>query len=211
MRVFQAGMSQTIERIDDHTARITARAIRPDSPEQVVREAGPTDADRRSNNLIQSDDQRIKNLASQIAPGKTDPWNICRALESWVFREIRNKGFGQGMATAVDVAGTLEGDCTEHAVLLAALCRARGIATRAAVGLVYSTADQGFAFHMWNEAWVNDRWVPLDATLGRGGIGAAHLKLAHSDLSAERAEAAMLRVLQVLSQLQLQILEVEAD
>ena len=113
------------------------------------------------------------------------------------------------MATAADVAETVAGDCTEHAVLLAAVCRARGIPTRVAIGLVYSARDQGFAFHMWNEVWVEHRWVPLDATLGRGGIGAAHLKLAHSDLSLESADSAMLTVLQVINQLQLKILSVE--
>ena len=107
------------------------------------------------------------------------------------------------------MAQSLEGDCTEHAVLLAALCRARQIPARVCVGLVYSPADQGFAFHMWNEAWIADRWIPVDATLGRGGIGAAHLKLRHSDLASEQAESAVLSVLQVMNQLQLQMVEVQ--
>ena len=40
-------------------------------------------------------------------------------------------------ATAAEVARSREGDCTEHAVLLAALARARGIPARVAMGLVY--------------------------------------------------------------------------
>jgi hypothetical protein len=31
---------------------------------------------------------------------------------------------------------------------------------------------------MWNEFYIDGHWIPMDATLGRGGIGAAHLKLA---------------------------------
>jgi transglutaminase-like putative cysteine protease len=139
----------------------------------------------------------------------TDPWQTCAALEKWVHDGIQKKNFSQGFATAADVAQSLEGDCTEHAVLLAALCRARQIPARVCVGLVYSPNDQGFAFHMWNEAWITDRWIPLDATLGLGGIGAAHLKLRHSDLSSEQAESAVLSVLQVMNQLQLQVVEVQ--
>ena len=79
--------------------------------------------------------------------------------------------------SAADVARSLEGDCTEHSVLLAALCRARKIPARVAIGLVYyqprGEASPGYAYHMWTEVWVNQRWTPIDATLGRGGIGAA--------------------------------------
>ena len=67
-----------------------------------------------------------------------------------------------------EVARSLEGDCTEHAVLLAALCRARKIPARVAFGLVYYPPQKGFAYHMWNEVWIADRWIPLDATLGHG-------------------------------------------
>jgi hypothetical protein len=70
-------------------------------------------------------------------------------------------------------------------------------------------SQQGFAFHMWNEVWVRDRWVPLDATLGLGGIGAAHLKIGDSSLAAGTAEAAVLPVVQVLGQMELKVLKVE--
>ena len=102
-----------------------------------------------------------------------------------------------------------EGDCTEYAVLLAALCRARGIPARVAIGLVYVSAAQGFAYHMWNEVWVDGRWMPLDATIAQGHIGAAHLKLGHSNLKAAGAFATFLSVAQVIGQLKIEILEVE--
>jgi hypothetical protein len=34
-----------------------------------------------------------------------------------------------------------------------------------------------FAMHMWTEVWVNGQWLGLDATLGRGSIGPAHIKV----------------------------------
>src|SRR5471030_3048959 len=49
-------------------------------------------------------------------------------------------------------------------------------------GLVYVDRLSAFGGHMWTEANLNGQWIPLDATLGRGGIGAAHIKLADSSL-----------------------------
>jgi hypothetical protein len=94
-------------------------------------------------------------------------------------------------------------------VLLAGLARARGIPARVAIGLVYQASTQSFAYHMWNELWLTDRWVPMDATLGRGGIGAAHLKLADSNLAGAQAYSCFLPVAQVIGQLKIEILEVE--
>ena len=58
---------------------------------------------------------------------------------------------------------------------------------------------------MWNEVWINDRWIPLDATLGRGGIGAGHIKIGDSDLSSASPVSALLPVVQVIGQLELEI------
>jgi hypothetical protein len=49
----------------------------------------------------------------------------------------------------------------------------------------------------------------MDATLGQGGIGAAHLKLTDSNLAGAGAYSAFLPVAQVIGQLKIEILEVE--
>ena len=51
---------------------------------------------------------------------------------------------------------------------------------------------------MWTEAWIADRWVPLDATLGQGGIGAAHLKFANSSMDGVSALAEFLPVIKAI-------------
>ncbi len=209
LNVFVAGASQRIEAIDEHTAEITVRAIRPGDPATLHAKARePTPEDLSANSLIQSDDKRIVEMARAASKG-TVPWQIATQLESAVHESMRSRNFSQAFATAAEVAQTLEGDCTEHAVLLAALCRARKIPARVAIGLVYFPEAGGFAYHMWNEVWIRDRWVPLDATLGRGGIGAAHLKLGDSHLKGAGALSALLPVLQVLGQLDVEIVEVE--
>jgi len=209
--LFATGATQSVKIVDDRTAELTVRAIRPDEPPELdVAEADrPTKADSASSAMIQSDDARVMAMAGEAAPDKTDAWDLACALERHVRQKIRLKNYSTAMATAAEVAKSLEGDCTEHAMLLAALCRARKIPARVAIGLVYYAADKGFAYHMWTEAWIEDRWVPLDATLGRGGVGAAHLKFANSSMHGVSALAELLPVVKAIGRLELEILSVE--
>ena len=63
------------------------------------------------------------------------------------------------------------------------MCRARGIPSRVAVGLVYVPSLSSFGGHMWTEVFEKGTWIPLDATLGKGGIAADHIKFADSSFS----------------------------
>jgi transglutaminase-like putative cysteine protease len=110
--------------------------------------------------------------------------------------------FSQAMATADNVAKTLTGDCTEYAMLGAAMCRAAGVPSRTVLGLVYAPAKDGkpyLAYHMWFEVFAQGQWLPLDATLGGGGVGPGHLKIADHSWHDEKTFAPLLPVLRVLS------------
>ena len=218
-------------RFDPHTAEIEVRApVRPGkaadgsvvaSAEAAVDQplgpsassppggGSPTDEDRTANNLVQCDDPRIVALARKAAGERTDPWEVAVALEKFAHDYITGRNYSKAFSTAVEVAESREGACTQHAVLLAALARARKIPTRVAVGLVYTESTPGFAFHMWNEVWIANRWIPLDPTRGEGGIGAAYLKLADSSLAGEAAYSCFLPVSQVIGQIKIEILEAE--
>lgn len=207
--IFAEGPSQRVRQLADGVAEVEVRAIRPDDSAPGPDADSPTAADRQASNMIQCDDRRVVGMANHVAPGETDPWAVACALEKLVQQKIQLKNYSTAMASAAEVAKSLEGDCTEHAVLLAALCRARDLPARVVIGLVYYGAEQAFAYHMWTEAWIKDRWIPLDGTLGRGGIGAAHLKLSHSSMAGPSALAEMLPVLQALGRLELEIAEVQ--
>jgi len=209
--LFSTGASQSVRTIDDRSAEVTVLAIRPDEPKEVnvAKEYQPTEADSAPSSMIQSDDAIVVAMASRVAADQPDAWDIACALERHVKAKIRLKNYSTAMATAAEVAKSLEGDCTEHAMLLAALCRARKIPARVAIGLVYYPADRGFAYHMWTEAWIKDRWIPIDATLGRGGIGAAHIKFSHSSMHGPSALGELLPVIQAIGRLELEVVSVE--
>ena len=107
------------------------------------------------------------------------------------------------------MAQTHEGDCSEHAVLLAALARACGIPSRVAIGLVYVEGAGGFGYHMWTEMYLSGTWVPFDAVSGRGGTSAAYLKLADSSLDGPGAYSSFLPVAQVVGQLKIGLISAE--
>ncbi len=120
---------------------------------------------------------------------------------------MTKKNFSQAFASAAEVAESREGDCTEHAVLLAALLRACGIPSRVAIGLVYVEHAGGFGYHMWTEAYLDGQWLPLDGIMGQGGTSAAYLKLADSSLEGATAYSSFLAVAQVLGQLTVKVLD----
>jgi hypothetical protein len=143
----------------------------------------PAPEDFRPNDWLQSDAPDIVRLARQAAGDATKPLERMRRIETFVRGYIRTKSLDVGYASALEVAHTPEGDCTEHALLVAALGRALGIATRVVDGLAYAPGfagkDQVFVPHAWAQAFVEGRWQSFDAALS--GFDAGHIALAVGD------------------------------
>ncbi len=101
-------------------------------------------------------------LAARYGETPTPP-----ELERFVFEHVRDKTYSRSFDLASRVAATGEGDCTEHAVLLAALARASGHAARVVVGNLVLERDDGlFAFgHAWTEIHDGETWQIRDGTL----------------------------------------------
>ncbi|MBS0583404.1 MAG: transglutaminase domain-containing protein [Proteobacteria bacterium] len=145
----------------------------------TAREGKPALADTQPNDWLQSAAPEIVRLAREGAGEAKAPAAQMQNLEDFVRRFIRTKDLSVGYASALEVAKNPEGDCTEHAVLLAALGRARGIPTRVVDGLVYIDSYAGktnvFVPHAWAQAWVDGRWRSYDAALQ--GFDAGHVAL----------------------------------
>lgn len=83
-------------------------------------------------------------------------------------------GYDKHFDFASAVARELKGDCTEYAVLLAALARRAGIPARITLGAAVSQSSSGYRTvgHAWVEMLVDGRWRPFDAALAGGGDSA---------------------------------------
>jgi len=141
--------------------------------------------------------------AVEPLPATATDWEKAVAIEAWVNAHMKAFEFSQAMATADNVAKTLSGDCTEYAMLAAAMCRAVGVPSRTALGLVYAPGRKDgkpyLAYHMWFEVYAGGQWAPLDATLGRGGVGPGHVKITDHSWHDEKSFAPLLPVLRTLS------------
>lgn len=197
---------QKVIRTGPDQCEITVRAVPPAATNRNIR------VDRQylaSSRYLQTNDSQVMMHVDRAARTLVEPAKIAVAMEKYVNQQLQRKDFSTALASAAEVARSLQGDCTEHAVLLAAMLRARNIPSRIAVGLVYIEPLAAFGGHMWTEALLGDRWVPLDATLGQGGTGAAHIKLADSSF-ADNAPSPMttfLPLLHVLGKIELTVVE----
>ncbi len=133
-------------------------------------------------NIIQSDDPEIRETAKYLLKDVKSRRKKADKLVNWVYERIEEKSLGVAFGTAKEVYENLEGDCTEHAVLYAAMSRAAGIPARVASGLIYSREFQAFGYHMWNEVCVDGRWIALDPTFNQTNVDATHIKITHSSL-----------------------------
>jgi hypothetical protein len=140
-------------------------------------EAGmpPQAEDLASNRWLQADDPAVVALAREAARGARGARAQVEQLERFVRGYIRTKSLRVGYASAREIMQGREGDCTEHAVLLASLVRALGIPARVATGIAYAPAfgerRDVFVPHAWVLAWVDGEWRGFDAALPRFGAG----------------------------------------
>jgi hypothetical protein len=77
--------------------------------------------------FLQSDRREIINLARKAVGDAKDAAEAARRIESFVGGYIDDRSLSVGYASAAEVLESRQGDCSEFAVLTAALCRAVGI------------------------------------------------------------------------------------
>jgi len=125
--------------------------------------SAPRDADRRESFLVDFDRPEAapfrEDLARRQAPSDED---LARFVNAWIERKTMTRGID----VASRVAAHREGDCSEHAVLLAAAARLAGRPARVIFGLVLVPVEgrlRGFG-HAWTEIHDGRAWRTVDAT-----------------------------------------------
>lgn len=153
--------------------------------------AALTDA-LKSTPWLQSDHPRLRAIAAPIANLKVSDARKMELLAIRARPYIATIDFA-GHFSALETLSRRSGDCTEAAVLLAALGRAAGIPTKVANGLVYSRqyyhgASNVFMPHSWTLAYVDGAWRSFDLALDT--FDASHLALTVGNGDARSVTAA---------------------
>ncbi|MCC6786175.1 MAG: transglutaminase domain-containing protein [Planctomycetes bacterium] len=213
VEVLEDARQRRLRTLEDGSALFELRAVTPAPTAGFARTPlaadESLDADLRANlapnSAIQSDAPRIVEIAEKIVGDETDPWIRAQLIERWVERNVTDKNFDVGFASALEVAEDRAGDCSEHAVLLAALCRAARIPCRVVMGLLYIGGIWGG--HAWNEVWIDGEWYALDGTLGLGRADALHLAFSKMTLADGNGAAEFGALLTGLGKLDVEVLE----
>lgn len=148
--------------------------------------------------LIQSDHPRIIAAAQSIVAPHDSSVAKARKLLQWVYRNIRKKPV-LSVPNALEILKNREGDCNEHAVLLAALSRAAGIPAEVEAGIVYLRGK--FYYHAWNALFLEGTWITADATLGQLPADVTHIRFVQGVTKSQ------LNLLGLIGRLNLKILD----
>lgn len=191
--------------VADSSARLLIRRAPEPSPTYSLPFEGPGLEDERSASvLIQSGDPELAALARNVTGTERNPLITARALNDWVFNGMTKRGFSVGFASALEAFRRREGDCTEHSLLLSALCRSVGIPARVVSGLIYFRG--AFGYHMWTEVYLGDSlWYGLDPAFGLASIDASHIKISSTAMAGSSTGAAFLPLLDVMGRIRLTV------
>jgi len=184
-----SGDNQLVRQQNDGTVLVVVEPVK--MPEGAKYPYKGTDKEimeaTRPSRYLQSDDAKIIELAKEATKGARDAGEAARRIEAFVADYVNEMSLSVGYASATEVAASRKGDCSEFAVLCAAMCRAAGIPARVVVGVAYVedfAGRSGFGGHAWTEAYIGGKWVGLDSAFkagGRGGFDAGHIALASGD------------------------------
>lgn len=180
---------QTIEQVSPNELIVTLKKVVPKEPESTAlktrTDSNVSDETLQESAWIDFRVPEIERKATIVAGGTSVPLEKCRRLTRHLWKEMRFHPFSTSLIPASQVMRKMQGDCTEHAVLLCALMRSQQIPARVVVGFVYVPDPTSFAPHMWVEAKVDGIWLPFDSTRGPDGIGLTHIKVAESTLPSD--------------------------
>jgi transglutaminase-like putative cysteine protease len=205
---FSDDSHQEVRRLDRE--RFELRVHPPAAPRHQT-DAGPPPADSLAPcHYIDCDAEVVRTLAARAVGDERDPWQKARRIERWVKQQMRVDNTAP-LVCASAAARELRGDCRHYALLTAALCRAAGVPARTAIGLLY--VERGgrpqMGFHMWTEVWIEGQWLGLDATLGRGGVDAAHIKITDHSWKDTQSLTPLLPVNRVLGRLRVEVVQTD--
>jgi len=177
--------TQTVAPGDDGTVRVTVKPTAIPAGAAIGYDGDDAEvlAALKPSQYVQSDDKRIVALARKAVGDATDAAIALKRLEKFVTDYILETDLSIGYASAAEVLESRQGDCTEFAVLLAAMCRASGAPTQVIQGIAYAEQfgerKNIFVGHAWVRCYVAGRWVHLDSAMGHHDT--AHIMLGQSD------------------------------
>ncbi len=124
---------------------------------------------------IEAKNPLLVKLARRAIGAEKHALPAARKLNTFVYQYLR-KSLSTNLDSALAIAKARAGDCTEHARLMVALCRAVGLPAREVGGVTWVPDLGGFGYHAWVEVWVG-RWITADPSWNELPANATHIQM----------------------------------
>ena len=125
------------------------------------------------NEKINKDPDLVR-LARRITAGKRTNWDKSYAIYVWVATNISYGDSGRGLlgGSVKSIIRNGQAQCNGYAMVMNALHRAIDIKIRSASATMSTPwySDRPTT-HVWNQVYLNGRWVDVDATWGNRYLG----------------------------------------
>ncbi len=158
-----------------------------------------------SGSYLDLGDSLLLAKAAELCKGATDEVEIARRVYRFVSSSFHFQLGAALFSDSREALRSMRGDCSEAAVLTAALLRAEGIPSRVALG--FATTGRGvFIGHAWVEAFINGQWVGVDAALREFPAGAERVELLRLSGSRDMFVEASNLMFRSLSNLEIEIM-----
>ncbi len=132
-----------------------------------------------ASDLIQSEDARIAELATELSRGKTTALAIIQSFYDFVYQMPSSSS--SELTDAVMALDRREASCNGKSRLFVALCRNVKMPARVVGGIILEETAKKTS-HSWIEILVDDTWVPFDALNGHfASLPAHYLELYKGD------------------------------
>jgi len=127
--------------------------------------------------FIQSKNQKIMETVDKIISPSDSPLVKAQKLTAWIYENIKKRPV-LSVPNALETLEKKMGDCNEHAVLLAAFCRAAGIPAQVEAGLVFMKGS--FYYHAWNVIYLG-KWITVDALMNQMPADPTHIRIVRGE------------------------------
>ncbi len=124
--------------------------------------------------MVESDHPAIVAKATEAVGEERNRWKQAVLILNWVHGFL-DRQLCPAVPSALGALRSGTGDCTEHAALFVALCRAVGIPADIRAGVAF-VPGHGFGYHAW-VAVHTTRWVEMDPTWGQDLVDPSHISL----------------------------------
>jgi len=158
--------------------------------------------------IIQEFARALVASESKLDEGNVSLFEKVKVCREELVKRIELKAFDNLIGSVLETTKSKQADSVEHALLFASVCRAMGIPTRIALGMIFNRnkEEPEMKFHAWIEFHDGERWVPSDSSDQQFPTSIDRIKVLESNFTNPNPYLDILKVYQIMTELEISVL-----